>query len=317
MAENEKNEQVEPAENNEKKKGKSFLQTYREVNEKARAEELKRESEAEAARAERERQARAAYNEKLRQERLELMKLKQGIISEEDIPKQEVVQKEYSIWEKISNFFYHNKIYIIAGAAIAAIATFLIYDLVTTVKPDVAVLFIADDTQVQFLAEDMEDVFAKYARDYNGDGKIKIRVSYTPASPDLDEMSSMYYHGGDQVKLSAEFMGSDTIMVIGDAPSFEVIGITPGDGVFADLGEYFPDDENVTEMGYKLSATSFKQDIGYEDLSDELVVGFRYPFTAGLGGSERIEQNFEYAIDLWTNYVNENMVDPDAVSYRK
>ena len=293
------------------------MQTYREVNEKARAEELKRESEAEAARAERERQARAAYNEKLRQERLELMKLKQGIISEEDIPKQEVVQKEYSIWEKISNFFYHNKIYIIAGAAIAAIATFLIYDLVTTVKPDVAVLFIADDTQVQFLAEDMEDVFAKYAQDYNGDGKIKIRVSYTPASPDLDEMSSMYYHGGDQVKLSAEFMGSDTIMVIGDAPSFGVIGITPGDGVFADLGEYFPDDENVTEMGYKLSATSFKQDIGYEGLSDELVVGFRYPFTAGLGGSERIEQNFEYAIDLWTNYVNENMVDPDAVSYRK
>ncbi len=317
MAENEKNEQVEAAENNEKKKGKSFLQTYREVNEKARAEELKRESEAEAARAERERQARAAYNEKLRQERLELMKLKQGLISEEDIPKEEVVQKEYSIWEKISNFFYHNKIYIIAGAAIAAIATFLIYDLVTTVKPDVAVLFIADDTQVQFLAEDMEDVLAKYAQDYNGDGKVKIRVSYTPASPDLDEMSSMYYHGGDQVKLSAEFMGSDTIMVIGDAPSFEVIGITPGDGVFADLNEHFPDDENVTKIGYKLNGTNFKQDIGYEGLSDELVVGFRYPFTAGLGGSGRIEQNFEYAIDLWTNYVNGNMVNPDAVSYKK
>lgn len=317
MVENEKNEQTEAAENNEKKKGKSFLQTYREVNEKARAEELKRESEAEAARAERERQARAAYNEKLRQERLELMKLKQGLISEEDIPKEEVVQKEYSIWEKISNFFYHNKIYIIAGAAIAAIAAFLIYDLVTTVKPDVAVLFIADDTQVQFLAEDIEDVLAKYAQDYNGDGKIKIRVSYTPASPDLDEMSSMYYHGGDQVKLSAEFMGSDTIMVIGDVPSFEVIGITPGDGVFADLNEHFPDDENVTKIGYKLNGTNFKQDIGYEGLSDELVVGFRYPFTAGLGGSDRIEQNFEYAIDLWTNYVNGNMVNPDAVSYKK
>lgn len=317
MAENEKNEQAESAENNEKKKKKSFLQTYREVNEKARAEELKRESEAEAERAERERQARAAYNEKLRQEKLELMKLKQGIISEEDIPKEEVVQKEYSIWEKISNFFYHNKIYIIAATAIAAIVIFLTYDLVTTVKPDVAVLFVADDSQVQFLTEDMEDVLAKYAQDYNGDGKIKIRVSYTPASPDLDEMSSMYYHGGDQVKLSAEFMGSDTIMVIGDVASFGVIGITPGDGVFADLNEYFPDDENVSGLGYKLSGTSFKSDIGYDGLSDQLYVDFRYPFTAGLGGSERIEKNFGYAIDLWTNYVNGNMIDPDAVSYRK
>ncbi len=317
MAENEKNEQTESVENNEKKKGKSFLQTYREVNEKARAEELKRESEAEAARAERERQARAAYNEKLRQERLELMKLKQGIISEEDIPKEEVVQKEYSIWEKISNFFYHNKIYIIIVTAIVLIAAFLIYDLVTTVKPDVAVLFIADDSQVQFMLEDMEDVLAKYAEDYNGDGKIKVRVSYTPASPDLDEMSSMYYHGGDQVKLSAEFMGSDTIIIICDKPSCEVIGIQPGDGVFADLNEYFPDDENVTEMGYMLNGTSFAKDIGYEELSDELWVSFRYPFTAGLGGSDRIEENFDNAIDLWTNYINGNMVDPEAVSYRK
>ncbi|MBQ5319850.1 MAG: hypothetical protein J6K17_12215 [Oscillospiraceae bacterium] len=317
MAEKEKNEQAESAENNEKKKGKSFLQTYREVNEKARAEELKRESEAEAARAERERQARAAYNERLRQERLELMKLKQGIISEADIPKEEVVQKEYSIWEKISNFFYHNKIYVIAGAAIAAIAIFLIYDLVTTVKPDVAVLFIADDPQMQFLAEDMEDVLAKYAKDYNGDGKIQIRVSYTPAAPDLDQMSSMYYHGGDQVKLSAEFMGSDTIMVIGDYTSFGVIGIEPEDTVLADLSEYFPDDENISEIGYKLSATSMKDDIGYEGLSDELYVGFRYPFAPGLGGSDRIEKNFENAIELWTNYINGNMIDPDAESYRK
>ena len=270
MAENEKNEQVRPAENNEKKKGKSFLQTYREVNEKARAEELKRESEAEAARAERERQAREAYNEKLRQERLELMKLKQGLISEEDIPKEEVVQKEYSIWERISNFFYHNKVYIIAATAIVLIAGFLIFDFVTTVKPDVAILFIADDPEVQLLVEDMEDVFAKYSQDYNGDGKIKIRVSYTPAAPDLEQMSSMYYHGGDQVKLSAEFMGSDTIIIIGDKASCEVIGITPGDGVFADLSEHFPNDENVVEMGYMLNGTSFKQDIGYEGLSDEL-----------------------------------------------
>ncbi len=317
MAENEKNEQAEPAENNEKKKGKSFLQTYREVNEKARAEELKRESEAEAAKAERERQARAAYNERLRQERLELMKLKQGIISEADIPREEVVQKEYSIWEKISNFFYHNKLYIIVVTVIALIAAFLIYDIVTTVKPDVSVMFIANDAQVQFMLEDMEDVLAKYSQDYNGDGKIKIRVSYTPAAPDLDEMSAMYYQGSDQVKLSAEFMGSDTIIVICDKPSCDVVGIQAGDGVFADLSEYFPNDENVVEMGYMLNGTSFAEDIAYEELSDELWVSFRYPFTAGLGGSDRIEENFENAIDLWTNYVNGNMIDPEAVSHRK
>lgn len=314
MAENEKNQQNEPAEEN--KKGKSFLQSYREINERERAEELRRESEAEAERAEKERRERAAYAEKLRQERLELMKLKQGIITEADIPKEEVVQKEYTIWEKISNFFYHNKLYIIIALAVALIFGYLTYDLVTTVKPDVAVLFIADDAQVQFIAEDMEDLLAKYAQDYNGDGKIKIRVSYTPAAPELDEMSSMYYHGGDQVKLSAEFMGSDTIMVICDKSSCDVIGVTAGDGVFSDISQHFPDDENVNEMGYLLSETSFAEDIGYTELSDELWMCFRRPFAPGMGGSDRIKKNYESAIDLWTNYINGNVIDPDAVSHR-
>lgn len=306
------------AEKNEKKNGKSFLQTYHEVNEKARAEELKREREAEAERAERERQARAAYAEKLRQEKLELLKLKQGIISEEEIPKEEVVQKEYSIWEKISNFFYHNKLYIIAAAVITLIAVFLIYDLVTTVKPDVSVMFIAYDDQVQFITEDMEDVLAKYAQDYNGDGKIKIRVSYTPAVlPDSDEASYLYYNNSDQVKITAEFIGSDTIIVIGDKNSFSTIGINPNDGSFADLNEYFPDDENVTEVGYWLHGTSFNEDIGYEDLSDELYVAFRHPQNTVVVKGSELEKNFGNAIDLWTNYVNGNMINPDAVSYRK
>ncbi len=295
------------------KKGKSFLQVYKEVNEKEREEELKRQSEAEALRAERERQARASYAEKLRRERLELMKLKQGIITEEDIPKEEVIQKQYTVWEKMGNFFYHNKVYIIIGTMLALIFGFLIFDLVTTVKPDVSILFIADEPEMQLITADVENMLAKYAQDYNGDGKIKIRVSYTPANPDLSQMSSMYYQGGDQVKLSAEFMGSDTIMIIGDKESCEVIGIESADGVFADISEYFPDDENVVEMGYLLSGTDFAEDIGC-NLSDELWVSFRRPFSPGMGGNKRIEENFSYAIDLWTNYINGNVINPDAVS---
>ncbi|MDE6763953.1 MAG: hypothetical protein K2J73_09775, partial [Oscillospiraceae bacterium] len=107
MSDTENKEPKEPQENTPEdkpkaKKGKSFMEVYREVNEKERAEKLRRQSELEAARAERERKERERYAEKLRQEKLELLKLKQGVISEEDIPTEVKAERHYTVWERVS-----------------------------------------------------------------------------------------------------------------------------------------------------------------------------------------------------------------------
>ncbi len=295
------------------KKEKSFMDNYREIKEKERAEELKRESEAEAARAERERKARDEYAEKLRQEKLELLKLKQGVISEEDIPAPVKEEKHYTVWEKIGNFFYHNKLYLILGGALFAIAAFLVYDLVTTVKPDVSVIFIAEDGNVSFITDKMSEVLAQYCPDCNGDGKIKVRVSYIPAGRAMPEAVgenafAMQQLQADQTKLFAEFQGADTIIVIADMESCEALEIT--EDVFADPKELFPGDENVGELGYMLNGTSFAEDIGYPALSEELFAAFRKP-SKGIGiDLEKFERNFDSAVELWNNYINGNVVSP-------
>lgn len=285
------------------KKGKSFMDVYREVNERERAEELKRESELEAKRAEREKKAREEYAEKLRQERLELLKLKQGVISEEDIHIEKEVPKEYTIWEKISNFFYHNKAYVIFGTLIAALAVFLVYDLVTTVRPDTVVMIIALDNEFDYITDDIREVFEQYCEDYNGDGEVNVRVSYLPAKTTGD-----YYHDGDRTKLIGEFQAGDSIIVIGDEEACDILGIK--EDVLADISSEFPDDENVTDLGYMLSGTDFAADIGYEDLADNLFIGFREP-KEGFGTKlEKFRQNYDNAIDMWTNYLNGNIVNP-------
>ena len=288
----------------EKKKGKSFMQVYREVNEKEQAEKLRQESELEAKRAERERRERENYAEKLRQERLELLKLKQGVISEEDLPKEEKVEKHYTIAEKIGNFFYHNKIYIIIGTLFAALAIFLIYDLLSTVRPDVAVMIIAVDDEFQYITSDMEKVFERYCRDYNGDGKIYVRVSYLPAND--GEVS--YFQQANSTKLMAEFQAEDSIVVIADRETCEDMGIT--EGVLADLRDIYPGDESASELGYMLNGTSFAEDIGYDGLSDDLFIAFRLP-RSGFGASENsFQQNYDNAIELWSNYINGTEIDP-------
>lgn len=289
-----------------KEKKKSFMDVYREVNAKERADELKREAELEAQKAERERRSRESYEAKLRQERLELLKLKQGVISEEDMPREVVVEKHYTIWQRIGNFFYHNKLYIIFGTFIAALAAFLIYDIVTTVRPDAVVMIVANDDRFDFAAETASNLLEQYCRDYNGDGKISVRVSYLPVNREGD--STMYYRQADSTKLMAEFQGTEAIMVLGDRETCEQLGIE--NGVLADLSEYFPGDENVSELGYMLSGTSFAADIGCEGLADNLFMGFRQPKKGGLGTSEEdFQKNFNNAIELWTNYINGNLIN--------
>ena len=301
-----------PENENEKnvnsQKGKSFMQIYREVNEREQAEKLRQESEAEARRAERERQERENYAAKLRQEKLELLKLKQGVISEEDIPKEEKAEKHYTVAERIGNFFYHNKMYIIIGTLFAALAIFLIYDLLATTRPDAAVMIIARDDEFQYLTGNIEQFFERYCGDYNGDGKIFVRVSYLPA--DQEENSYDYNKQANSTKLVAEFQAGDSIIVIGNYEVCELMGIT--DGVLADMSEFYPDDENATELGYMLSGTSFAEDIGYDGLADDLFVAFRLP-KSGFGiNEESFRQNFDNAIELWSNYLYGIEADPQV-----
>lgn len=295
-------------ENKSPKKGKSFMDVYREVNAREHAEELKREAELEAQRAERERRQRESYEAKLRQERLELLKLKQGVIAEEDVVYEKEPEKHYTVWQRIGNFFYHNKVYIIFGTLLAALAAFLIYDYVSTVRPDAVVMIIASDGEFNFITEDISEFLGQYCNDNNGDGKVSVRVSYLPAAPSEDSVS-MYYQQADQTKLMAEFQGTEAIMVMGDYDACEVLGIT--EGVLADLSEYFPDDENVTELGYMLSGTNFAKDIGYEGLADNIFLGFRQPKKGSFGTSEKdFQKNFDNAIELWRNYLNGNIINP-------
>lgn len=90
---------------NKKEKKQSIFETVRQVdeNEKRKLEEKK------AAAAKIEERKREQYNKTLAEERVELLKIKQGLITESDkIDLSPDDEKQYTFWEKIKNFVYHN-----------------------------------------------------------------------------------------------------------------------------------------------------------------------------------------------------------------
>lgn len=288
----------------------SVLENMRRINEKQRQEELEAEAEREKERAEKERRDRERYEKKLERDRIELIKLKQGVISEEDIPHEAEPVRKYTVWEKIGNFFYHNKIAIIVGVIIVLLAVFLIRDIVTNKKPDVAIMIMASDSELDFRTGDIEKLLEPYCEDFNGDGEVYVRVSYLPAVYSDDNLDA-YFNQSAQTKLMAEFQSGDSIIVIADAETCHTVGIdnvsengNPVDPILVDMRTIYPDDENCTELGYMLSGTSFAEDIKYTAMSDSLFIGFRVPREALGVNMEKFTANYNNALKLWDNYLN-------------
>lgn len=309
----EKNNDIKNDESGEKTEvsGKvSVLENMRRINEKQHREELEAEAEREKERAEKERLERERYEKKLGRDRIELMKLKQGIISDEDIPHEAEPVKEYTAWEKIGNFFYHNKMPLIVGAVIVLLAVFLIRDVVTNKKPDVSIMIMASDSELDFRTGDIEKLLEPYCEDFNGDGEVYVRVSYLPAVYSNDNLDA-YFNQSAQTKLMAEFQSGDSIIVIADADTCHTVGIdtvsengNPVDPILVDMRTIYPDDENCIELGYMLSGTDFAEDIKYTAMSDSLFIGFRLPREALGVNMEKFTANYNNALKLWDNYLN-------------
>lgn len=284
-------------------KKKSFRDTIREIDEQERKEELEQAALKAEIIAEKERLQRGKYEKSLAKERIELMKLKSGIIA--DIPKEEKEEKIYTRKEKIANFFFHYKTHLIVSAFLIGLAVFFVYDMVTKVNPDVSVMIIATDSEFYYYSKVIESVLEQYCEDFNGDGNVKVQVNYTPAAADISDSTAIYYTQADQAKLAAEFQAADTILIIADEETCNTIGVT--EGVFKDLSDIYPENEGVNNYRYMLNATSIAEDIEYPELAGNLFVAFREP-REGIGINEKkFITNFNSALKLWDNYISGNI----------
>ncbi len=281
------------------------MDTVREVQRKERETEEKNEREAAEIQRKHEEEARKSYEDKLRREKIELIKLKEGVITEDDIPKEEKAVKNYTVWEKISNFFYHEKLTLFFSAAALLIVVFIVYSVVSAEHPDMTIMYLDSDTGMQYLCDEAAAVFAPYCDDVNGDGESLVNMYYIPAQPDTDNAASMQMSMSYSTQLAAEFQDGNIIMIIGTEDDFKFLGIAD-DGTLADMSEIYPDDENAVSFGYKLSGTKFKEQLGYEGLRSDLYVALRNPVDLFGSSREKMEENYNLAADVFDKYLKEN-----------
>ncbi len=277
------------SEKNEKKpekkpKEKSILDIAREMELKQREEEAKARALARQAEEER----RIAYEKQLREERIELMRLKQGVIEEsETIHEEQEEQKKYTLRQKISNFFYHNKWWMGIACFFVVVIGFIVYTTVTTVKPDLVVLLVSDDDYFNAQCSDaIEMVFEQYIVDENGDGKVSVDVYYIPASEDSAVQSG---YTGESTKLFAEFQMGESLIVISDsAADTFIVPDSTLDDLEPALGKY----AQTEGFRFYLHDTKFAETVGWEEpLDEDIYIGIR-----------KVKETFTFKQEMQENY---------------
>ncbi len=244
---------------------KEDIEFERELREQEREEKELREK-LEAERRETEEKERAEYEKNLQDKKIELVKLRQGVIESSDVVKEvhEEPQK-LTFGQKISGVWYRSKWLIIFIVVVAAAFAYIIYDSATAVQPDFTVLAISDDTALYYRTVELEEFIESFADDINGDGKVNVMIYNISTDYSDATMAS-----SNQVQLMSQLMTGENVIVVSDneeLPDFE----------FIDFRERFPDDERITERGLLLSSPLAKEKLKWEAMPDSLFIGIRSP----------------------------------------
>ena len=269
---------------------KSVFLTAKELNKLREEENERKQQEIERQYAQHEKEKREAYEKKIHDERIELMRLKQGLISEEESAIHEEKEEEIklTLGKKIGNFFYHNKWWLGLGTFFAVLAVFLIADILRTPRPDMTVLMLCQNNDVGSSAF-LEDFFTEFTEDFNGNGKVLASVYYIPySSNEYDN-----YTSGASVKLTTYLNSAEAVIIIGNKQTTEEL-LVP-DQTLTDLSSIYPDDPHVKDWFYYLKGTNFAQKIGVPEdcITDDMFLAIRKPIKLVNDSKEEMQETYD------------------------
>ena len=236
------------------------------------AERERQKKEAEAAY-----QQREAYGKILAEEKVELMRAKQGLISDEELnlPKEE--EKQYTIRQKIGNWFYHSKWWLWGAIFCVLVGGFLIYDYVTRVNPDLRVLILSEHPEFDLQAQTMEEWIQPVCEDFNGDGKTLVGSVYIPVTQENMEAAGNYTVAYNS-QLLIQFQSDLCMLVLLDSRSEPYL---PEDDLFVNLEELYPNCPFADGCHIWLNDTDFAEQIGFtEPLREGTYLALRQPMAS-------------------------------------
>lgn len=307
MQENEKNPQEEQLAEVKSKSVSAF--------ENARMAEAQMQREAELAERARQAaeneaayQAREEYARELNEEKIDLIRLRQGVITESDkVFPEQAPQKKYTVSEKIGNWLYHSKWWLGIAIFCVAVGGFLLYDHLTKVDADVNILMLTNDYVLYSKTQQLCDMAQKNLADYNGDEQSVASVIFVPVSKDTMETGS--FASSYNTQLLVQLQSDMCMLVIADIAADAYMDT---ENLYVDLETMYPQYDFIEGSRVMLAETSFSDWLALEEpLNDGAYLALRQP-TGNMSGEEEMQQAYNEAVPVLESLLEQLASKPDT-----
>lgn len=152
------------------------------------------------------------------------------------------------------NWWHYHKWHVLLGAAAVCMAASLVWPIVTRVRPDYQIAYVASFPLDQEEEAAWESRLADLGTDCNGDGNVVVQLNQYPT---LSEAGDPMYSYGSNVKLIADLNACDSYFFLLDDPE-----------QFQQGYEVLEEDWFPVEDGLYLARRTFWEDRGAEHMED-------------------------------------------------
>lgn len=243
-------------------------------------------------------QERKNYEKQLENEKVELVKLKTGVIDESDIIKEEVSEPiKLSKKEWLKNFWWHNKIIIIVVILAAAVVSYITYDTLSRVKPDLKIIMTVNNGLVN-RTEEIENYFERFCTDLNGDGEVKVQVLSAPLTDDTDDYVQIQQY--QEVYLANMQTGEVIFILTDDKTDTDIYSENESDNLLYDLSSEFKENEFVNNKGLALKGDYIEDVFKYHtNYPQNIYLGMRKPTKTLKDSKEDMQKNYDEAFKIF------------------
>lgn len=250
------------------------------------AEEAALREKLESERREAEEKERAEYEKNLQDRKIELMKLRQGVIENSDVVKEIHEERpKLTVGQKISGAWYRSKWLIIFVVVLIAAFAYITYDMVTAEHPDYTVLVVSADTGFYYRTVEIEEFFEKFCDDRNGDGEVIVMVYNI--STDYTDPNAVT---ASQAQLMSQLQSGENVILMSDQPT---------DFALIDFREDYPDAENINEYGLLINCQTVRDALKWEAMPEETYIGIRSPAKLLSTSEDTMTKNVEAALPIF------------------
>lgn len=204
-------------------------------------------------------------------ERRELLKLKQGLITESEIISRGKREEapELRGFARVKNEIYHLGwvLPVIIGAVLVIV--FVITQLANRPKYDIQVMIVpaAENSELLQFANNTnpaEAALAKLCPDYDENGKISVGalfIDFTESSENRTYLDMQYE------KFNIEINAGESVLILADPELFDKLNEAYENEIsaFVDLSDKFPEEQLYKGCGVYVSGTELAQNIGCEN----------------------------------------------------